>query len=172
MLLWALPARAQSGTKERRMAKLRRRCGQYALLAARPDQRRQLLQAAGRLAIQDRQPGAHAGRESRRHSADGEGRLVRDGGNAAERDRTRCRHRRIAMEVQRKRRPTRSGRTPAALRPWPRLLDRWDRRTHRLRHAGLPDDRLEREDRHSGSLLRQERRGGSEGRRRSGDRPA
>ena len=49
------------GRQERRVADLRRRPRAHALRAARPDQRRQLQQARGRVAVQDRQPRAAAG---------------------------------------------------------------------------------------------------------------
>src|SRR6266540_566735 len=47
--------------QERRMAALHWRSGGHEIFAARPDQRGQLQQAGGRLALQDRQPG-HAAR--------------------------------------------------------------------------------------------------------------
>ena len=60
------------GREERRMADLRRRSRQHALLAARSDQRGELQQARGRLALQDRQPRSAPGVQSRVDAADGQ----------------------------------------------------------------------------------------------------
>ena len=60
------------GSAKRRVADLRRRSREHALLAARPDQREQLQQARDRLALQDRQPRPAAGIQFRGDAADGQ----------------------------------------------------------------------------------------------------
>ena len=61
-----------------------------------------------------------------------------------------------------------AARPASGLRPWSRLLDRRQgRRAHRHRHARVPHGGAQREDRHSGRVVRQERRRRSEDRARS-----
>ena len=57
---------------QRRVAALHRRHPRHALFAARSDQRVELQQARGRLAVQDRQPRPASRVQARRHAADGQ----------------------------------------------------------------------------------------------------
>ena len=145
--------------------------GQHALLAARSDQRRQLQQARGRVAVQDRQPRPAPRVQLRGDAADG---------------RTACSTRppaRGARSSRSTRRPARccgcTARTKArAARrrrgscPGRGLAYWTDGREERdpLRHARLPAGRARREDRRAGRRLRQERHRRSEAGRRPGDR--
>ena len=75
--------------------------------------------------------------------------------------------RRAAVGAPLSRRRARRGGAAAALGPRRGVLDRRPRRrAHPLRHAGLPPDRAQREDRRARAVLRQGRRRGPEGRRR------
>ena len=87
----------QSGAAERRVADLRRRSREHALLAARPDQRGQFQQAPGGVAIQDGQPRPPSGIQLRGNAADGERRDVFDGRNAPGRGRAGCGDGRVAV---------------------------------------------------------------------------
>ena len=110
--------------QERRVAVLHRRRQGLALLAARSDQRQQLQQARGRLAVQDRQP-RHAPRvQARRHAADGQGRRLRDRRHAPLGGRARRQDRRDDLGPRREGRRPRRQRAAPALGPRPLLLDR------------------------------------------------
>ena len=106
----------QSGAEERRVADLRRRPRQHALLAARSDQRRQLQQARSRLALQDRPSRAAAGVPVRVDAADGERRRSTPRRHAARGRRARRRDRRAAVDAQRARRRARRRGAAAAVR--------------------------------------------------------
>ena len=162
-LIWAAPnLTGQSGqpsTAKGRVAVLHGRPERLALLAARSDQRLELQQARGRVAIQDRQLRTVPGIQARRHAADGERRDLHDRRHAARRDRAR-----------RARPASRSGRTACAKASAPRcrrascraaacrLLDRRQgRRTHPLRDDRLPPRRAEREERQRHRIVRHAR---------------
>ncbi len=152
--------------QERRMAQLRRRHREHALLAARSNQRIELQQAATRVALQYRQPRPAPRIQPGRDAADGERHPLRHGRHAPRRGGAGCGHRRRAVGAQRERRPARPQRASPALRPRTLLLDRWTRRARLLRYARLPPGRAQREDRRAHRRLRQGRHGGSERRRR------
>ena len=140
------------GQPRRRVAHLRRRSRQHALLAARPDQRRQLQQARGRLALQDRQPRPAAGVQSRVDAADGQGRALLDRRHRAARS-SRSTPRPASCSGCTAR--TKGARGAAAPRQLSgRGLAYWTdgtRGAHPLRHARLPAGRARREDRHAAS---------------------
>ena len=72
------PLNGQSGAKNGEWPTYGGDLGQHALLAARSDQRRQLQQARGRVAVQDRQPRPAARVQARGDAADGERRALHD----------------------------------------------------------------------------------------------
>ena len=73
--------RTAGGTAGRqRVAVVRRRPAESALLAARADRRLELQRARGGVALQDRQPRPASRIQARRHAADGQRRAVHDGG--------------------------------------------------------------------------------------------
>ena len=99
--------------------------------------------------------------------------LYTTGGTRRVRGGARRADRRAAVGAPLSRGHARRQRAAAALRPRRGLLDRRPRRRPRdLRHAGLPADRAQRQDRRADSVVRQERRRGHEGRRRVRQRPA
>ena len=100
--------------EERRVDDLRRRPRQHAVFAARSDQRRQLQQARGRLAVQDRQPRSAARVPVRVDAADGARRPLLDRRHAAGGRRARRGHRRAAVDAQRARRRRAARRRPAS----------------------------------------------------------
>ena len=133
---------------KRRVADLRRRPRQHAVLAARSDQRGQLQQARGRLALQDRRARPAARVQLRVDAADGRRRRLRHRRHAPRRGRARCGDRRDAVDAQRERRQARRRGAAPAVGPRPRLLDRRPRtKPDHLRHARLSDARARREDR-------------------------
>ena len=145
---------------------------QHALLAARSDQRDELQQARGRVALQDRQPRSAPGVQLPGDAADGERRAVHHRRHAPRGRRARCRDRRAAVDAQHQRRQARRSRRRASSRAaasptGPTAEDD----AHHLRHARLPDGRARREDRRTGRRLRQGRHRRSEARRRSADGP-
>ena len=153
------------------MADLRRRSRQHALLAARSDQRGQLQQARGRLALQDRQPRAAARVQLRVHAADGRAASsTSTAGIAPRRRRARRGDRRDDVDAQRATKGTRGEAAPRQLsgRGLAYWTDGRERQPHPLRHARLPAGRARREDRRAGPRLRQERHRRSEARGRSG----
>ena len=138
--------------EERRVDPLHRRRPGVEILAARSDQREQFQSARGRMAVQDRQPG-HAPRvQARRHTADGEGRHLRDRRHAPLRRRARREDRRADVGARRARRRARRSCAAPVVGPRPLLLDRWQgRRARSLRDDRLSARRAEREDRRTAS---------------------
>ena len=138
------------------------------VLAARSDQRLELQQARGRVALQDRQPGPVPGVQARRHAAHGQGRALHDRGHATVRGRARPEDRRAHLDPQHPRRQARRDVAAAALGPRRVVLDRRQgRRADPLHDDGLSARRAEREDRPADQLVRHERHRRPEGRRRS-----
>ena len=119
----------QAEAEGRRVADLRRRPRQHALLAARSDHQRQLQQARSRVAVQDRRARPAARVQLPGDAADGRRRRLLDRRHAPRRRRARRRHRRDAVDAQRERRQARRSGAAPALGPRPRLLDRRPRAT-------------------------------------------
>ena len=106
-------------------------------------------QAHGRVALQDRSSRAAARVHVRVDAGDGQRRAVFDCGQPASGRRARSGNRRGAVDAQRARRSARRRRAAPAFGARPRVLDRRQRGTDSLRHAGLSARRAEREDRHA-----------------------
>ena len=181
---WMTGAAVRSGDRhaeheERRLAALHRRRARHAVLAARSDQRHQLQQARGRLAVQDRQPRHPPRVQARRHAAGVKGVLYTTAGTRRSVVALDGKHRRADLGAQLPRRQPRRDRAAPAVGPRRLVLDRRQgRRAHPLRHHRLPPGRAQREDRRDDPVVRRERRRRpEEGRRvrqgpadRSGDR--
>ena len=123
------PGRSRAnGHAGRRVAHIRRRSGQHALRPARSNQRRELQQAAGRLAIQDgclrRPPGLQPSDDA----ADDQRRALRHGRIEAGRRGHRRGDRRTAVDVPDRRGQARGGGAAPAVGPRCGVLDRWKRR--------------------------------------------
>ena len=114
--------------KERRVAHLRRRSGKHSLRSARSDQRAELQQAAGRVAIQDRCLRHPAGFQSPDDAADDQRRALCHGRPQTRRRRDRCSDRRTAVDVPDRRRQARRRGAPPVVRARGRVLDGWKRR--------------------------------------------
>ena len=153
------PGARDAEHEERRLDRVYRRQSRNEVLAARSDQRRQLQQARGRLAVQDRQP-RHAARvQARRHAARDSRRALRDGWHAPIGHRAGRPHGRADLVPQLPRRPARGDRPAPAVGPRRRVLDRrQERRAHPLRDDRLSADRAQREERLDGPVLRRGRR--------------
>ena len=154
------PVRRGTGIA-RRVANVRRRSRQHAVLAARSDQRQQLQEPRGRLAVQDRQPGTAARVQPAIDAARGQRHPLHDRRHAGARwSPSNAGDRRDEVDVQPGRGQARRSGAAAALRAaacryW---TDGWEeRRANHLRHAGLPDDRARRGDRTARAHLRQGR---------------
>ena len=89
----------------------------HALLAARSDQRVELQQARGRLAVQDRQPRSVPRVQARRHAADDQGRALHDRRHAPLGRRARRQDRRADLDAQPARRQARRGVAAPAVGP-------------------------------------------------------
>ena len=108
----------------------------------------QLQQARSGVAVQDRQPGHAARVQARGHAADDRRRAVHDRRHAASSRGARRQVGRADVGASLSGRQARRLRAPAALRPRRGLLDRRPRRQPRdLRHAWIPADRAQRQDR-------------------------
>ena len=129
---------ASPGDQQGGVAGLSRRLSEPPLLAAGADRRRQLQQARGRLALQDRQPRQPARIQVGGHAADGRRRRLHDGRDAAGGGGARRRDRRAALGARRAGRRARRRRAAAAVGTRRLVLDRREGRTDSLRHAGLP----------------------------------
>ena len=119
--------------QERRVARIRCRSEGHAILAPGSDQRLQLQQARGRVALQDRQPRPASRIQAGRHAAHGQGRRVHDRRHAPVGRRARRQDRRADLGAQPARRQARRHRAAAALGPRTLVLDRRQgRRPHPL----------------------------------------
>ena len=145
--------------EERRLDPLHGGRARHQILAARSDQRRQLQQARGRVALQDRQPRHPPRVQARRHAARDQGRALHDRRHAPLRRRARRPDRRADLVAQLPRRQPRRDRAAPVVRPRRVVLDRRQgRRAHPLRDDRLPPDRAQREDRRDDPVVRRGRR--------------
>ena len=142
----------EADTQTGRVADLRRRPREHALFSARSDQQRQLQQARGRVAVQDRRARPAPGVQLQVDAADGRRRRLLHGRHAARRRRARrraparccgCTARTKASAANRRRGNCRAAGSPTG-------PQRRRARAHRLRHARLSDGRARREDRRPG----------------------
>ena len=139
-----------AGREERRVARLGAATRSDALRAARSDQRHQLQQARGRVALQDRQPRPATRLQPADDAADGERRAVLHRRRASERRRRQRRDRRDALDAPARRRTPRRAVVAPHVGTRRRLLDRRPRRrADLLRHDRLSARRPRREDRTS-----------------------
>ena len=161
-----------------RMAVLWRQSLARPLLPPRPDNRRELQRAGGRLAVQHRQLGPAARDELPVDAVDGQRDPLRHRGVAAGGGRARSGDRRAVVDAPHRRRRTRRERAAPFVRPRTRLLGRRGGRGRALRDPRLPARGPQRAHRVRGGGLRRQRRRGPEAEHRPGpgadlrDRPA
>ena len=156
--------------EERRVAPLHGGPDREPVFPARSNQRLQLQQARGGVAVQDRQLRTVPGVQARGHAAHGQGRAVHHGRYAPLRDRARPANWRAHLDAQRPRGQARRDVTASALGPRRRLLDRRPRRrAHPVHDDRLPARLAQREDRPADQLVRHERHRRSEDRCRQRD---
>ena len=159
------------GHKKRRMAHLRRRSWKHSLCAARSDQREQLRQAAGCVAIQDRCLRHQAGFQSPDNAPDDQRRALCHGRPQTRRRCDRRRDGRAAVDVPDRRRQARGRGATPVVRARGRVLDGWERRRAHLHGDDRVSARRARgEDRDSGPRVRPERDPRSQAEQRPGPR--
>ena len=155
----------------RRVAPLRRRRGEHALLAARPDRRGQLRGARAGVAAQDRQLRSRARVQLPVHAPDGRRGRLHHRGHPPGGGRGRRRHRRVPVDAPPRRGRAGRGGAPPPVGARALLPGRWRRRADHLRHARLPHGRAERGDGAAHRGLRRGRHRGPDAEHGPGDRP-
>jgi hypothetical protein len=134
--------------QERRVAGVHGRPQGLAVFAARPDQRLQLQEARGRLALQDRQPWHTPRVQVGGHAPDGQGRHLRHRRHAALGRGARRENRRAALDAQPARGHPRRYCSATVIGTRRVVLDRRQgRRPRRLRDDRIPAGRAQREKR-------------------------